>query len=122
MVLADLVPSAVLWRRDEIPDEGLDLLVAAVRVEAVEEDHATGVFHQLVREALAQGGVLVDSLPSAPAGNKGSGRWSAHFSIIMVSYHIFCALLRSVVLFERSWNPKRVPSVLAWQVIMYICR
>ena len=61
-----LVWSSVLFGRDEIPYEWLDLLVSPVGVEAVEQDDATGVLDQMLAEAATQGRVLLDDFPSAP--------------------------------------------------------
>ena len=66
-MLIYLVRSTELLWRDEVPHEGLDLLVAPVGVEAVEQDDPASVLDQGLAEALAEGGGLLDDLPTAPA-------------------------------------------------------
>lgn len=68
MVLSDLV--SVLLGGDEVPDERLDLLVALVGVDAVEQGQAEGVLDALRLKALAKVCVTNYLLPSAPAESK----------------------------------------------------
>ena len=65
MIFADTF--AEFFRRDQVPDEGLDLLVTFVGVDAVEEGHPEGIFNVLRREALAEVSVMDHLFPTAPA-------------------------------------------------------
>ena len=64
MVFAD--PLAVFTWCDEIPDEGLDLFVALVRVDTVQEGHPDGLFHVLSGESFAKVGMSDHFFPSSP--------------------------------------------------------
>ena len=65
MVLPDLVSE--LFGRDEVPDERLDLLVALVDVDAVEQGHPEGVFNVLRLETFSKMSVTDHFLPTTPA-------------------------------------------------------
>ena len=68
MVLGHLVlTSPVLGRCDEVPDEGADLVVALVRVDAVKEGQPDSVLNILGGEAFADSSRRQDLVPRAPA-------------------------------------------------------
>jgi len=91
MVLSDLV--SVLLRRDEVPHERLDLLVALVRVDAVEEGQADGVLDVLRLEALAKVGVTNNLLPAAPAAKSWHMRRVFKQKLFILFSHLKQALL-----------------------------
>ena len=73
VVPAHPLAAAVLGGRDEVPDERLDLLVAAVHVEAEEEDDAGGILEVRGGVALAESRSDEHLIPPAPAVQ--SGKW-----------------------------------------------